>query len=156
MNIGIARPFNAYGPRDDFFNETNHVIPGLMTRLLAGENPLTVWGTGKQTRTFLFVTDFVRGVLLTCAHESVRGPLNIGSDEETSIGELAKMLVELSGLNLDVVFDATKPDGQLRRACDCTRAKQEIGFQAKVSLREGLLKTLEWYKQEKEIREKNR
>lgn len=152
MNVGIARPFNAYGPRDDFFKETNHVIPGLITRLCGGENPLTVWGTGKQTRSFLYVTDFARGLLEVCAHEQERGPLNLGSDEEVSIGELARLMVELSGMKTRISFDPEKPDGQPRRACDTRKARASIGFQATVSLREGLKSTIDWYKREKQMR----
>ena len=114
MNIGIARPFNAYGPRDDFFRESNHVIPGLITRVTDGENPLVVWGTGKQTRSFLYATDFARGLLEVCAREDVVGPLNIGSDEEVSIADLARIIVELNGNKSEVQFDTSKPDGQPR------------------------------------------
>ena len=152
MNIGIGRPFNAYGPRDDFFNESSHVIPGIITRLIGGENPLTVWGSGKQTRSFLYATDFARGLLEVCAHDGVVGPLNLGSDEETSIADLARIIVELSGIKAKVVLDTTKPDGQPRRACDSTRAKEQIGFEAKVPLREGLRHTIDWYIQEKQLR----
>ena len=152
LNVRIARPFNAYGPRDDFFNETNHVIPGLITRALNGENPLTVWGSGRQTRTFLYVSDFVRGLLLACAHERETGPLNIGSEEEISIGELASLIGEICGLRVKISFDASKPDGQPRRACDTRKAKEALGFEAKVSLREGLKTTIEWYQTEKQQR----
>ena len=154
MNIGIARPFNAYGPRDDFFHETNHVIPGLITRVVGGEDPLTVWGSGKQTRSFLYVSDFARGLLITCAHDQVRGPVNLGSEEEISIGELARLIIELSGTTSAVSFDTSKPDGQPRRACDTRLAKQLIGFRAAVPLREGLKKTINWYRNEKQLRER--
>ena len=153
MNIGIARPFNAYGPRDDFFNESNHVIPGLITRLLGGENPFTVWGSGRQTRSFVYATDFAQGLLMTCANEKVTGPLNIGSDEEISIAELAGMIVDLSGVNATIVLDPSKPDGQPRRACDTSRAKAELGFEAQVSFRDGLRQTIDWYVREKRFRE---
>ena len=152
MNVGIVRPFNAYGPRDDFFNETNHVIPGLITRVLNGENPVQVWGSGKQTRSFLYVDDFARGLLVACAHEEVKGPLNLGSDEEITIGDLAKLIVELSGTNATISFDTSKPDGQPRRACDTTKAKETLGYQAEVPLREGLNHSIKWYKKEKRLR----
>lgn len=148
MNIAVARPFNAYGPRDDFFRQTNHVIPGLITRLFRGENPLVVWGSGRQTRSFLYVTDFARGLLEVCAHPTATGPLNLGSDEEVSIKDLAGLIVELSGLNVEIRFDPSKPDGQPRRTCDTRKAAAEIGFRAQVSLREGLGKTIDWYRSE--------
>jgi GDP-L-fucose synthase len=152
LNVRIARPFNAYGPRDDFFNETNHVIPGLITRALSGENPLTVWGSGRQTRTFLYVSDFVRGLLLACAHEREKGPVNLGSEEEISVGDLARLIAEISGVRVKITFDALKPDGQPRRACDTRKAKETLGFEARVSLREGLKTTIEWYQTEKQQR----
>lgn len=150
MNIGIARPYNAYGPRDDFFREYSHVIPGLVRRFLDGD--LTVWGTGQQTRSFLYVTDFARGLLEMAAYDGVRGPLNIGTDEETSIGDLARLIVEIAGLEGEVEFDTSKPDGQPRRTCDTRRARETIGYEARVPLREGLDKSIEWYRAEKESR----
>jgi GDP-L-fucose synthase len=153
MNIGIARPFNAYGPRDDFFRPTNHVIPGLITRLFNGENPLTVWGSGKQTRSFLYVEDFARGLLYTCAAEHVRGPLNLGSDEEITIADLATLVAEISGLAVPIVLDPGKPDGQPRRACDTHLAKATLAFQAEVPLRQGLAHTIAWYTRERQVRQ---
>lgn len=152
MNIRIARPFNAYGPRDDFFHESNHVIPGLITRLYAHENPLIVWGGGRQTRSFLYVTDFARGLLMTCAQDGVMGPFNLGSDEEITIQDLAALIIKLSGLEATFVLDTSKPDGQPRRACDSTRAKEQIGFEAEIPLREGLKQTIDWYRKEKDLR----
>ena len=145
MKIAIARPYNAYGPRDDFFAEYSHVIPGLIKRIVAGENPLVVWGSGSQTRSFLYVTDFARGLVEVCEKYPVADPLNIGSDEEISIGDLAKVLIELSGKDTELQFDTSKPDGQPRRTCDTTKAFEKIGFRAEVPLREGLKKSIEWY-----------
>lgn len=145
MKIAIARPYNAYGPRDDFFAEYSHVIPGLIKRIFAGENPLVVWGSGTQTRSFVYVTDFARGLLDVCEKYAVADPLNIGSNEEVSIGELARMLIELSGKDTKLEFDTSKPDGQPRRTCDTMKAFEKIGYRAEVPLREGLKKAIEWY-----------
>lgn len=87
-----------------------------------------------------------------CAHDGVVGPLNLGSDEEISIADLARLIVELSGIKAEVVLDTTKPDGQPRRACDSTRAKEQIGFEAKIRLRDGLRQTIDWYIKEKQLR----
>ncbi len=153
MNIGIVRPFNMYGPRDNFFDANNHVIPGIIMRLFDGENPLKVWGTGEQTRSFLHISDGAHGILQMCAHTNVTGPLNLGSDEEISIKDLAKLIVELSGIKAEIIFDTSKPDGQPRRACDGTKAKEALQFQAAVPLRDGLRKTIEWYRKERAMRE---
>lgn len=152
MDIGIVRPFNMYGPRDNFFDANNHVIPGIMMRLFDGENPLKVWGTGKQTRSFLYVSDCTRGILQMCTHTNLTGPLNLGSDEEISIKDLAELIVELTGFKVGITFDTSKPDGQPRRACDGTKAKEVLQFQAVVSFREGIKKTIDWYKKERTMR----
>ena len=150
LNVGIVRPFNLYGPRDDFFRPTNHVIPGIVTRLFNGERPLTVWGSGRQTRSFLFVEDMVRGVLMAGARPDVIGPINLGSDEETTIADLSRLIVELSGLDVDIQLDPSKPDGHPRRACDTRRARAELGYEAHTPLREGLARTIDWYLRVKE------
>jgi GDP-L-fucose synthase len=145
LNVGVVRPFNLYGPRDDFFRPSSHVIPGIVTRLFDGEHPLTVWGSGNQTRSFLFVDDVVRGILLAGMRTDVQGPINLGSDEEVTIADLSRLIVELSGMDVPVLLDPTRPDGQPRRACDTTRAHTELGFRATTTLRQGLTKTLAWY-----------
>lgn len=147
MKIAIARPYNAYGPRDNFDPKYSHVIPGIVKRVFDGENPLVVWGSGKQTRSFLYATDFARGLLEVTEKYPTGDPINVGSEEEVTIADLARMIVELSGLKVKIAFDRTKPDGQPRRACDISKAKKMIDFEAKVSLREGLERTIEWYKQ---------
>lgn len=146
MKVAVARPYNAYGPRDDFNPETSHVIPGIIKRVFEGENPLVVWGSGNQTRSFLYVEDFARGLIETIEKYPNADPVNIGTDEEVSIGDLAKLIIKLSGKNTEIKFDTKKPDGQPRRNCDTKKAKKLVGFQAKVKLEEGLKKTIDWYK----------
>lgn len=147
MKIAIARPYNAYGPRDDFDPKTSHVIPGLIRRVFEGESPLIVWGSGKQTRSFLYVEDFARGLIEIIEKYPEADPVNIGADDEITIADLAKFIVKLSGKNIKIKFDRTKPDGQPRRKCDTSKALQKFGFKAKISLEEGLEKTILWYKQ---------
>ncbi|MBI2415256.1 MAG: NAD-dependent epimerase/dehydratase family protein [Candidatus Kerfeldbacteria bacterium] len=149
MTIAIARPYNAYGPRDNFKPESSHVIPALIKRVIDGENPLVVWGDGSQSRSFLYVTDFARGLLAVCEHYAVSDVLNIGADEETTIKELIELIVRLTGVKVDIQFDVSKPAGQPRRHCDATKAKATIGFEAQVSLEEGLRQTIEWYRSNK-------
>ncbi len=145
LNVGIARPFNLYGPRDDFFALSSHVIPGIIRRLYDGENPLVVWGSGRQTRSFLYVDDLVRGLLLLGAHPDYPGPVNFASPEEVTIQDLAALIVELSGRDVALRVDPSRPDGQPRRAGDVSRARDELGFEAIVALREGLRCSLSWY-----------
>lgn len=146
MKVGIARPYNAYGPRDHFDSERSHVIPALIKRVFDGENPLRVWGSGKQTRAFLYVEDFADGLIATIEKYPVADPVNIGTDEEISIKKLIEMIVSLSGKKTKIEFDTTKPDGSPRRNSDNAKAKDKIGFMAKIKLEEGLRKTVAWYR----------
>lgn len=149
MHIVIARPYNAYGPRDHFDSKFSHVIPALIRRVFDGENPIVVWGSGKQTRSFLYVEDFVDGLLLAVEKSPVGEVINFGSDEEVTIEDLIKEIIRLSHKNVKIVFDTTKPDGSPRRKSDNTKAISLLGFQAKTSLRDGLRKTIDWYLHEK-------
>jgi len=149
MKIGIARPYNCYGPRDHFDPEKSHVIPALIKRIFDGENPLVVWGNGEQSRAFLYVEDFARGLIEAIEKYPVPDPINIGTDEEIKIKDLIKLILKLSGKNPQVFFDTSKPTGQPRRNCDTRKAKEKTGFEAKVKLSKGLKKTIEWYQHEK-------
>lgn len=148
MKIAIARPYNAYGPRDHFDPEKSHVIPALIKRIFDAENPLTIWGSGEQSRAFLFVTDFARGLLEIVEKYPEADPINIGTDEEIKIKDLVKLILKIAGKNPKIFFDISKPEGQPRRNCDNRKAKEKIGFKARVSLDVGLNKTIEWYKNE--------
>lgn len=145
MKISIVRPYNAYGPRDDFDPRTSHVVPALIKRVVDGENPVVVWGDGSATRSFLYVEDFARGLLEAMEKYPVPDPVNIGTDEEISIKNLIKLIIKLSGSEAKIKFDTTKPNGQPRRNCDTTKASKKIGFKAKVSLEAGLTQTIKWY-----------
>ncbi|MEK7577119.1 MAG: SDR family NAD(P)-dependent oxidoreductase [Patescibacteria group bacterium] len=151
MKVGIVRPYNAYGPRDHFDAEKSHVIPALIKRVFDGENPLRVWGSGNQTRAFLYVEDFAVGLISAIEKYPVADPVNIGTDEEVSIKKLIEMIVVISGKKNAIEFDTTKPDGSPRRNSDNTKAVEKIGFVAKTKLEEGLKKTIEWYKKEQNI-----
>lgn len=146
MNIAIVRPYNAYGPRDHFDESKSHVIPALIRRVFANENPLYVWGSGKQTRAFLYVEDLITGMMAAVEKYPVPDPINIGTDEEVSIKDLIHKIITISGKSISVKFDTTKPDGSPRRNSDNTKAKEKLNFIANVSLDEGLKKTIDWYK----------
>lgn len=149
IKVGIVRPYNCYGPRDHFDDETSHVIPALIKRVLAGENPIKVWGTGKQTRAFLYVEDLAEGMILAIEKYPFPDPINLGTDEEISISNLIKHILKKSGINAKILFDTSKSDGSPRRNSDNTMAVEKIGFKARIKLDEGLAKTIEWYKKEK-------
>ncbi len=146
MKIAIARPSNAYGPRDHFDTPDAHVVASLIRRAANGENPVTVWGNGAPRRNFLFVEDIARGLLDVAEKYAVADPVNLGSDEEVSIRQLAKMILKLSGSLATLRFDHSKPAGQARRCCSTDKAKKVAGFSARVSLRDGLGRTISWYR----------
>ena len=107
---------------------------------------LTVWGTGKATREFLYVDDAARAIVMAAERYNNPEPVNIGAGFEISIRKLVRLIVKLTGFKGRVIWDKTKPDGQPRRRLDIRRAKKEFGFMAKVNFEEGLAKSIQWYK----------
>jgi GDP-L-fucose synthase len=145
MRIAIARPYNAYGPRDNFDPQSSHVIPALIRRVMQGEDPLVVWGSGNQSRAFLFATDFARGILEVGEKYAVADPVNVGTDREVTIRELVAIICSAAKKTPRILFDTTQPEGQPRRNCDTTKMRQVIGWEPRVDLEEGIAKTVEWY-----------
>lgn len=146
MNIVVARPYNCYGPGDHFEIGKSHVIPAIIERVFDGENPLKVWGSGNQSRSFIYVEDLARGLIDLVEKWDSPEPVNLGSNEEISIKDLVGLIVELSGKHIEVEFDCSKPDGSARRQCSNELAKKIIGFETKVGLKEGLTRTIDWYR----------
>jgi GDP-L-fucose synthase len=148
-------PVNLYGPRDNFDLESSHVIPALIKKCVdAMSQPptsnlqppsITVWGTGKATREFLYVEDCAEAIVLAVEKYNKSEPVNIGAGFEISIKELVKLIAKLTAFKGEILWDASKPDGQPRRMLDTTRAFKEFSFRAKTSLEEGLKKTINWY-----------
>lgn len=148
MNVAVVRPYNCYGPRDHFDPKTSHVIPALIKRVFDGGNPITVWGTGKQTRAFLYVEDLAEGMIAAIERYPIPDPVNLGTDEEVTIAEVVHKIITLSGKKVTVRFDTAKPDGSTRRNSDNRKAKKYLQFTAKTRLDDGLAKTIEWYRHE--------
>lgn len=147
MKVGIVRPYNCYGPRDHFDPAVSHVIPALIKRVFDGENPVIVWGNGKQTRAFLYVDDMAEGMIMAIEKYPVPDPINLGTDDEITIKELIKKIITISGINTKIEFDTKKPNGSPRRNSDNRKVNKKIGFVAKTSLDDGLMKTITWYKE---------
>ena len=149
MNVIYLLPVNLYGPGDNFDLETSHVIPALIRKFSVGKecgaSHVTLWGTGKVTREFLYVDDAAEGILLAAENYGKGEPVNLGAGEEISIVELAPMIRDMVGFEGDMKWDSTKLDGQARRKLDTTRAREEFGFVAKTALAEGLERTIRWY-----------
>ena len=153
ISVAIARPYNAYGPRDNFDPKKSHVIPALIRRAFESkDNVLNVWGDGSHSRSFLYVDDFARGLIETCALYPMADPVNLGNNEEISIKELAikicSLVSEITKSPLKAQFDERGQTGQPRRMCDTRKAREKLGFEAKIGLPEGLKRTVDWYKNE--------
>ncbi len=142
-------PVNLYGPRDNFSEESSHVIPALIKKCVEakkrGEPSITVWGTGKATREFLYVEDAARAIILAAEKYNGPEPVNLGAHFEISIKDLVGLIVRLTGFKGNIIWDSTKPDGQPRRKLDTSRAKNLFGFEAREKFEGGLRKTIRWY-----------
>jgi GDP-L-fucose synthase len=143
-------PGNIYGPYDNFDLENAHVIPALVRKFVeavdSGHKQVVVWGTGKPTRDFVYAGDVAEGILRAAEVYDRPELVNLSSGKETSIREVVETLVEITGFDGEIVWDTSRPDGQARRCFDVGKAKREIGFEARTSLREGLQRTVEWYR----------
>jgi GDP-L-fucose synthase len=143
-------PVNLYGPADNFDLHSSHVIPALIRKCLeakqAGLASIEVWGTGTPTREFFYVDDAARGIMMAAERYDKPEPVNLGTAEEISIRDLVALIAELTGFEGQIVYDASKPDGQPRRKLNVERAKREFGFVAETPFRVGLKRTIDWFK----------
>jgi GDP-L-fucose synthase len=144
-------PVNLYGPRDNFDPASSHVIPALIKKCVdaieAGEDGVSVWGTGKATREFLYAADAAEGIVLAAERYEGDEPINLGAGAEISVRDLVELIARLTGFEGEIIWDASKPDGQPRRLLDTTRAEKYFGFRARTSFEAGLARTVEWYRQ---------
>jgi GDP-L-fucose synthase len=145
LNAVTLLPVNLYGPRDNFDPETSHVIPALIRKLSDGGEAV-LWGDGSPTREFLYVEDAAEALALAAERYDGPEPVNVGTGEEISIRALAELVAELTGFAGELRWDTSRPNGQPRRRLDTSRAERELGFRARTSLREGLERTIAWYR----------
>jgi GDP-L-fucose synthase len=142
-------PVNLYGPGDNFDPASSHVIPALIRKCVEardrGDAYVEVWGTGSASREFLYVDDAARAIVLAAERYDGRDPVNLGVGAEITIRDLTELIVRLTGFGGELRWDATKPDGQPRRALDTSRARERFGFVAGTSFEDGLRNTVEWY-----------
>ena len=146
-------PVNLYGPGDNFHPQSSHVIPALIRKFVeareAGAPEVEVWGTGKASREFLYVDDCAEGLILAAEKLADSEPVNLGTGQEVTIGELAVLIARLCRYEGALRFDASKPDGQPRRCLDTRRAQERLGFTAQVGFEEGLRRTIAWFEDER-------
>lgn len=143
-----AMPTNLYGPNDNFDLSTSHVLPALIAKAhaakLAGSRAFPIWGTGSPLREFMHVDDCADAIVFLTSHYSGDEHVNVGSGEEVSIRQLAELVIDVVGLDADLAFDTSKPDGTPRKLMDSSRLLG-MGWRPTISLREGVRQTYEAY-----------
>jgi len=151
----VLVPTNMFGPHDHFDLTNSHVIPALIRKFFTAvenkDETVELWGTGGVTREFLYVEDAAEAILkAVLSNLDYDEPINLGTGRDISIKELAKMIANLCGYRGKIVFNSNMPDGQPKRMLDVSRAKQVLGWEAKTSLLEGLIRTISWYEDNRE------
>lgn len=150
FNSIFLMPVNLYGPGDNFDPGSSHVIPALIKKCIDAidnnEDEIVVWGTGSATREFLYVEDAAEAIILATEKYNSSEPVNIGAGFEISIKDLVNLIAEITGFNGKIKWDYSKPDGQPRRCLDISKALKEFGFKAHTQFKEGLVKSIEWYR----------
>lgn len=148
IDVAICRPFNIYSPRYVWRGEDNsHVIPALVKRVLDGEDPLTVWGSGNQKRNFLHAYDAAQLMLTITKEYACADPVNIGFEDEVTIQELVTLICDVANKNPEIEFDTSKPEGSPRKCADSSLLRRvSDGYTPKISLREGIQEMIDWYR----------
>jgi GDP-L-fucose synthase len=141
-------PANLYGPRDNFHPTNGHVIADLIRKMIDSPEEVVLWGDGSPTREFLYVEDCADGLMLAAELYDGAEPVNLGAGKEISIRELAELVAQITGFGGRIEWDTSKPNGQPRRSVDASRARELFGFEARTPLREGLERTVAWYREQ--------
>jgi GDP-L-fucose synthase len=149
MHAIYLLPVNLYGPRDNFDPASSHVMPALIRQCLEARvrraPRIVCWGDGTPTREFLYAADAAAGIVLAAEQYDSPEPVNLGSGQEVSIAALASSIARLCGYEGEIVWDASRPNGQMRRRLDTSRAQREFGWTAATTLEAGLRETIDWY-----------
>lgn len=143
-------PVNLYGPKDNFDPRSSHVIPALIRKVheaqQQGDQQISVWGDGTPTREFLYSEDAARGIVMGTQFYSNPEPVNLGTGSEISIKDLITLICELMEFDGEILWETDQPNGQPRRCLDTSRAQAAFGFMAQIKFRQGMAKTIEWYR----------
>jgi GDP-L-fucose synthase len=147
-------PTNLYGPHDNFNLETSHVLPALIRKFVEAtdknQSSVTLWGSGNPRREFLHVDDLAGAIDTSLENYDSELHMNVGTGEDLSIKDLATLISELTGFRGELLWDSTKSDGTPRKVLDVSRI-QKLGWSPKISLRDGIQSTIDWYKENSEI-----
>jgi GDP-L-fucose synthase len=146
-------PVNLYGPGDNFAPESSHVIPALIKKCVdaveSGAREIVCWGDGSASREFLYVDDAAEGLALAAERYDGAEPVNLGSGREITIRDLTDTIADICGFHGRVIWDTSKPNGQPRRCLDTSRAERLFGFRARTAFRDGLQRTVAWYRDQR-------
>lgn len=151
----VTIPGNIYGPHDNFDLQASHVVPALVRKFVDAADErapeVVVWGSGRPTRDFVYAGDVADGILLAAETYDRPELVNLSSGVETSILELVEVIRQLTGYQGRVVWDSNHPDGQPRRCFDISKAKRDLGFEPRTGLKDGLAKTIDWYRSNRAV-----
>lgn len=144
-------PANLYGPHDNFDLEASHVIPALIRKFVHAKKEslpeVELWGDGSPSREFLYVDDVARGIVLATQRYDGPEPINLGTNEETTIKYLSECVQELTDFKGQIRWNTSRPNGQPKRQLNVSRAREAFGFEAEVALKDGLKRTIKWFEQ---------
>ena len=147
LNVAIARPNNVYGPNDHFDSKRGRIIPILIKRAVEASEPITIWGSGSQVRSFLYVKDLVHGLLLLLEKIPITDPINFSGLETITIRQLAQMIVHLVGTDVRIVTEPSKPAGPQSRILSIEKAREILGWHPETALEDGLKETIGFYRE---------
>ena len=148
----VIRPTNIYGPYDDFEPATSHVTAATIRKVVERHDPIEVWGTGDDIRDVIYIDDFVDAVMLSMEKMDTYDPVNIGLGKGYSLKEILKTILEVDGYaNAAITYDPSKPSTIPVRLVDSSKSESALGFKPATSLREGLKKTVQWYRKSRNL-----
>ena len=147
MKTVVVRPGNLYGPRDKFDWEKSKVIPALIRRAVERHSPFVVWGEGLDVKDFLYIDDYIDGMLLAMEKLDDFQPINIASGQPVTIRQVLSVILETAGYgDANIQYDTTKPTMIPKRMIDISLAKEKLGWEPRISLQDGIQRTVDWYK----------
>lgn len=148
-------PTNMYGPRDNYDFDSSHVVGALIRRFVEAKMQkaptVEVWGSGKPTRNFLYVEDAATGIILATEKYNDVSPMNLTTTQGNTVRELAEAIKDMTGYTGEIVWNTSRPDGQLKKILDVSKMKAALNWEPRYSLHEGLKRTVAWYIQNKEL-----
>lgn len=147
MTTVVVRPSNIYGPYDDYDFATSHMMAATIRKVIERHNPFNVWGTGEDVRDLIYIDDFIDALILAAERINNYDPINIAYGRGYKVKEIIKIAMEVDGYkNAEIIYDTSKPSMIPIRLIDTKKAEKVLGFKAKTDLKDGIIKTIKWYR----------